>query len=377
MYQIHWGELTAERFLTEFWQQRPVLIRQAFPSIKPLLEHDELAGLALEAHVESRLIRNKTEQSQFELKRGPLTEQDFADLNESDWTLLVQAVDHYIEEASELLDCFNFIPRWRIDDLMVSYATPGGGVGAHFDNYDVFLIQATGTRRWEIGGPETRQSKRIPDIPLMILSDFTPQETYELEPGDMLYLPPLIAHNGVATSTDCTTYSVGFRAPSDAEVLRSYSDFIGESLTPEQRYTDPHLSPTAYPGRLDATSIERVKTKLQHLLDQPEQLARWFATHLSEPKYAEEIYRPDLDEANEWLAALELEEGVNKMADARLIYTEQSELQLFCNGCEISVADCDSGWIRQLCDTRYSGPIPSSQSNRDLLVQLYLNGGVE
>jgi len=377
MYQIQWGELTAERFLTEFWQQKPLLIRQAFPGIEPLLEHNELAGLALESNVESRLISYRPDESHFELKRGPLDEKDFADLSESHWTLLVQAVDHYIEEAGELLDCFSFIPRWRIDDLMVSYATPGGGVGPHFDNYDVFLIQATGTRRWEIGGLENSQSKRVADFPLLILSDFTAHETYELEPGDMLYLPPQIAHNGVATSADCTTYSVGFRAPSDAEILRSYTDYIGETLAAEQRYTDPKLAPTLHPGALDPASIDRVKSKLQLLLDQPDQLATWFAGYLSEPKYADDLYRPEVSDAQEWIDQLDLDEGVTRASDARLIYIDQVELLLFCNGNALNTDGCNQEWIRLLCDTRHSGPIADTAADRALLQALYLNAGIE
>src|SRR5210317_531427 len=178
MYEIQWGDLSAEQFLNDYWQKKPLLIRQAFPNLDPLLEPDELAGLALDEEVESRLIRYNPLKSDYALQRGPLSEADFAQLPESHWTLLVQAVDHYVDAAAELLDCFNFIPRWRIDDLMISYATPGGGVGPHYDNYDVFLLQAGGTRRWEIGGIESSKSPRVEELPLMILRDFMATEAF-------------------------------------------------------------------------------------------------------------------------------------------------------------------------------------------------------
>lgn len=378
MYQINWGDLTPERFLNEFWQKRPLLIRQAFPDLQPVLEADELAGLALEAEVESRLIRFQPDTDAFSLLKGPFTEDTFADLPESHWTLLVQAVDHYIDSANELLDCFTFIPRWRIDDLMISYATPGGGVGPHYDNYDVFLLQAGGTRRWEIGGQESSQSARIPDLPLMILSEFEALESYELEPGDMLYLPPQVAHNGVATSADCITYSIGFRAPSDAELLRSFSDVIGEGLSSESRYTDADLQPSTNPGAIDTAAIDRVKTKLAQLLDDPEKLAHWFGSYISEAKYPEDLYQPDLQEAEDWLQDLDFEQGVVSLPGARLLYIQQqNKLLLFCNGTELDTGDCDLDWITNLCDLRQSGDIRASDANQALLIQLFQLGGIE
>lgn len=383
MYEIHWGELTAEQFLKEYWQKRPLLIRQAFPNLEPLLESDELAGLALEEQVESRLIRYNPDKGDFNLQRGPFSESDFADLPESHWTLLVQAVDQYLDEAAELLNCFNFIPRWRIDDLMISYATPGGGVGPHYDNYDVFLLQATGTRRWEIGGIESSESARIPELPLMILRDFEASESFELQPGDMLYLPPQIAHNGVATSADCTTYSIGFRAPSDAEILRSLSDHVGERLSSEQRYSDPDLSLELNPGEISPDSLNRVREKLQQVLTNPDTLARWFGSFVSEAKYPEDIYQPEADEIADWLEELDMAAGVTRMPDARLFFIRQPDnLLLFCNGTELAV-DPDStepnstDWIISLCNTGNSGPILSSARNYELLKKLAQFGAIQ
>lgn len=377
IYQINWGDLTPERFLTDFWQKRPLLIRQAFPDLQPVIEADELAGLALESEVESRLISFKPQSGAFDLRKGPFTEEDFAELPESHWTLLVQAVDHYVEEAAELLECFSFIPRWRIDDLMISYATVGGGVGPHYDNYDVFLLQAGGRRRWETGALESSKSPRMPDIPLMILSEFEPLESYELEPGDMLYLPPQVAHNGVATSADCITYSIGFRAPSDAEMLRSFSDQIGEQLSSEARYTDPDLGAAVNPGEIDANALERVRSRLSALLDDPAAMAQWFGQFVSEPKYPEDSYQPDELETAHWLESFDPEEGVCALADARILYIErQEQLLLFCNGQRLDTEGCDTDWIRQLCDARVSGPVPVSRANCELIGKLHQAGGL-
>jgi len=378
MYEIQWGDLSAEQFLNDYWQKKPLLIRQAFPNLDPLLEPDELAGLALEEEVESRLIRYNPLKSDYALQRGPLSEADFAQLPESHWTLLVQAVDHYVDEAAELLDCFNFIPRWRIDDLMISYATPGGGVGPHYDNYDVFLLQAGGTRRWEIGGIESSKSPRVEELPLMILRDFMATEVFELEPGDMLYLPPQVAHNGVATSADCLTYSIGFRAPSDAEMLRSFSDYIGESLSGEQRYSDPDLLIPGASGELDEASLQRVSDRLQRLLNQPETLASWFGQHVSEPKYPDDIYQPDVEEVEDWALEFDSALGVSLLPSARLFYMEKNgQLQLFCNATLVQTQGGNPEWIKKLCNSRSSGPISASPADMSLLKTLYALGAIE
>ena len=378
MYQINWGDLTPERFLSEFWQKKPLLIRQAFPNLEPVIEADELAGLALESEVESRLIQYQPDRGEYDLKKGPLDERIFAELPESHWTLLVQAVDHYVDAASELLESFTFIPRWRIDDLMISYATPGGGVGPHYDNYDVFLLQAGGTRRWEIGAAESSQSARIPDLPLMILSEFKALQSFELEPGDMLYLPPQISHNGVATSADCLTYSIGFRAPSDAELLRGFSDALGEKLSGESRYTDPGLTPSAHPGEVDQAALARVRNKLSQLLENQDQLAQWFGAYVSEAKYPEDLFQPDAQEVREWINSVDLQSGVRALPDSRMVYIRSnSGLSLFGNGGEVPTEDCDLNWIMALCDERFSGPVSDSVANIKALSKLFELGCIE
>lgn len=377
MYEINWGELDPERFLSQFWQKKPLVIRQAFPNFEPLIEPDELAGLALEAEIESRLIQYNPESHDWSVTKGPLDEDLFSQLPPSHWTLLVQAVDHYIDEAATLLDAFNFIPNWRVDDLMISYATPGGGVGPHYDNYDVFLLQAGGTRRWEIGDIADSKSARIDNVPVLLLREFEARESFVLEPGDLLYLPPQFAHNGIATSEACVTYSIGFRAPSRAELLHSFAESIGEKLSAEDRYADPDLKPTHESGCIDDRALDRVKTLLNELLAEGSAVDQWFGQFITEPKYPDGLYRPDEAETSDWLASLDLTEGVQRAPDARLAYIErESEFKLFCNGDIFLPTTPDFDWIKTLCDSRFSGPLPATPSSREMLSSLYQAGGI-
>lgn len=376
MYTINWGNLTAEEFLRDYWQQKPLLIRNAFPNLEPVITSDELAGLSLEEEVESRLIQFKPNNSEYQLDCGPLNEETFSSLPESHWTLLVQAVDHYSPEAKTLLKAFNFVPNWRIDDLMISYATPGGGVGPHYDNYDVFLIQAEGTRRWELGDIESSQSARLPDAPVMILSDFKSLESFDLEPGDMLYLPPQVAHNGVATSKDCVTYSAGFRAPSDAEILRTVSDHIGESLTSEERFSDAKRPVCQNPGEIDQASIDQIAQRLTELLSNRAQLETALGSLFSEPKYPDQLENADPDEFQDWLMDAQ-EFGIEITPNNRLLYLEGEQFKLFCNGEPITVDESEKELAKQLANKGYLLGRKVNLENLALLKQLFSNGVVQ
>lgn len=279
--------ITKEHFLAEYWQKKPLLIRHAFPNITPLIPADELAGLACEGDVESRLITQSPDQKQWQLQHGPFTDEIFAELPESHWTLLVQAVDHWLPEAAAFLKEFNLIPNWRMDDLMISYASDGGGVGPHYDHYDVFLIQASGQRRWEIGGTYDDKSPRRDDTPVLILNDWSPQESWILSPGDMLYVPPQIGHNGIANGNDCMTYSVGFRAPSQTEMLSGFTDYIIDTLNETKHYSDPDLTLQSNPGEITANVISNIYKELNELLNDREKIIHWFGQMTTLPKYAE------------------------------------------------------------------------------------------
>src|SRR5215470_7389019 len=273
------GGATAARFLSRYWQKRPLLVRQAIPGFRELLSWNELKALALRDDVESRLVVR--ERGRWTLAHGPLRRGDLRGLPSRNWTLLVQGVNLYVEAADALLRRFSFIPYARLDDLMVSYAAPGGGVGPHFDSYDVFLLQGQGRRRWRIGRQRDLALKR--GLPLKILARFHPEHERVLEAGDMLYLPPQIAHDGVAIDA-CTTYSIGFRAPTAQELGASFLDWLRDSLELEGRYRDPARALSGAPARIGRDVQAYAADVLSQLRWDARSIACFVGSHLTEPK---------------------------------------------------------------------------------------------
>jgi 50S ribosomal protein L16 3-hydroxylase len=246
--------LDPSEFLQDYWQKKPLLIRQALPDFIPELDTDDIAGLACDELAESRLISGSYPEHDWTLRYGPFSEQDFASLPEANWTLLVQDVEKHYPPVHSLLDKFSFLPSWRVDDLMVSVAGPGGSVGPHSDQYDVFLLQVEGKRLWQIA--ETFNPALLPDCELNVLQSFTSEQEWVLEPGDMLYLPPGVAHHGVALD-QCMTWSVGMRAPSAADLLQSLGEWLAQNREEGQRYGDSGMLPPDRIGEIDANAIER------------------------------------------------------------------------------------------------------------------------
>lgn len=283
------GGLPAADFLARHWQKTPLLIRRAIPGWASPITPDELAGLACEEGVESRLVTHR--RGRWAVRHGPFDEADFARLPPRGWSLLVQGLDLWEPAVAALRDRFRFVPDWRLDDVMVSYAPPGGGVGAHVDQYDVFLLQGLGRRRWRIGGAAETRPAWLPDQPLKLLADFRPAEDWVLEPGDMLYLPPGWAHDGVAED-DCLTFSIGFRAPSVAELAGRFAAAIDDAGDDGRRYADPDLTPQENPGEIPDAAIERVRTLLAERLDDRRFLAAWLGALLTEPKEEREAPPP-------------------------------------------------------------------------------------
>ncbi len=275
-------ELSIQDFLDDYWQKKPLLLRNAIQDYPFDLSPEELAGLACEEEVESRMVLRHGEQN-WELRHGPFDEQVFAELPDRDWTLLVQDVDKYLPEVAELLKLFHFIPSWRFDDIMISYAVPGGSVGPHTDTYDVFLIQARGRRHWQIGN-RAENPALLPDLPVRVLADFEPEQEWLLEPGDVLYLPPGLAHWGIGEGGDCMTWSVGLRAPSVPEMLGSFTQYLLDHVPEDAHFTDPPLSPQDSPAQIRPEAMAETGRKLDAWLADPDLRLRWFGCFSTEIK---------------------------------------------------------------------------------------------
>jgi len=262
--------LSQQQFLNEYWQKKPLLIRQAFVDFESPISPDDLAGLACEPDIESRLIEEHgREDSPWQVTHGPLSEDIFSRLPASHWTMLVQDVDKHIPDIQSLLDPFRFIPDWRRDDLMISYAVEQGTVGPHTDGYDVFLLQAMGTRRWQIGDQALIELQLIEGLDLQILSEFNPTQQWDLQPGDILYLPPHFAHHGVALN-DCMTFSIGFRAPSATDMLDAIINTLLEQDLGKQRYCDPDLVASQNSSEIDQQAVTRLKQLMHETIDKAE-----------------------------------------------------------------------------------------------------------
>jgi 50S ribosomal protein L16 3-hydroxylase len=281
--------LDVDTFLSEYWQQKPLLIREAIKDFTPPIDADELAGLAMEDCVESRII--ETLPDTWQLHHGPFNEADFD--RKRPWTLLVQAVDHYVQEVADLLKRVDFLPNWRIDDVMVSYAVDGGSVGPHYDNYDVFLLQGEGTRRWQLGQLCDSGSSLLPHPDLRILDSFQCTQGYVLEPGDILYVPPGVAHWGIAQG-ECTTFSLGFRAPRINDMLSRWVDELLEDFDSEKFYTDSKQSRVTHAGEIRSEDMSRVQEQLAAAL-QKKSSQHWFGELVTEPRYVPELCEQEIE----------------------------------------------------------------------------------
>lgn len=273
------GGLTPSTFLKRHWQKQPLLVRGAIAGFKDSLNLRKLIALSRNDGCEARLIVSTN--GKHEVLFGPFAPGIFHDLPETNWTLLVQGVNHACHKARELLYRFAFLPYARLDDVMVSYAAPGGGVGPHFDSYDVFLLQGQGRRRWQVGSQSDLEL--IPDSELKILQRFQPEGSCVLSSGDMLYLPPRFAHNGVALSA-CVTYSIGFRAPNFEELKTHFLAYLDDDLYLEGQYQDPHLQPTAQPAQLSNDMIDQVAGAMSRLRWSRSDVTTFIGRYLSEPK---------------------------------------------------------------------------------------------
>lgn len=380
------GGLSPETFLADYWQKKPLLIRNAIPGFTSPIDPDELAGLACEDGVESRLILERDGPHPWALKYGPFAEQQFAELPESHWTLLVQECNKYVPELARLMEQFNFIPSWRVDDVMVSYAPDQGTVGPHTDQYDVFLLQGLGKRRWQISTDPVDENNRLADLDLNIMRDFESTEEWILEPGDMLYLPPGMAHHGVALG-DCMTFSVGFRAPAHADIIIGFIDSVASKLGNEQRYADPDLSMQQHPGEISQESLLKVHDIIRAFVNKETSddavIDSWFGQFVTEPKSDETVNEPEQKlDPDQFIDMFRQHGQIKRSEYARFAYIKQDDTNiLFIDGQKFSLSNELDYVAALLCDQRQHNYAEMAenlaQSNfTSLLTELYNSGYV-
>lgn len=276
------GDISIDTFLNEYWQQKPLLIRNAIPDAASIIEADELAGLSLEDDLESRLVIQKDQD--WEVEHGPFADDRFANIQTSHWSLLVQNVDSAHPGVNELLRRFRFLPNWRIDDIMVSFAADRGSVGAHFDYYDVFLLQGEGQRNWKIGQRCDSNSPLVDNVPMKLLQSFDCKEEWITKPGDLLYIPAQVAHWGESIG-ESICYSIGFRAPSHSEFLSDYSLQLCDDLNLDHRYRDgSEVANVAQTGEIQPEVVENLRATLLRLADNPIEIGHWLAQFSTELK---------------------------------------------------------------------------------------------
>jgi 50S ribosomal protein L16 3-hydroxylase len=332
------GGLSPQQFMTRHWQKKPLLVRQAIPGFKPLLDRAALFALATRDDVESRLLSQGSSGWQF--TRGPFERRAFPAFKTPDWTMLVQGVDLHDDSVHALMQQFRFVPDARLDDVMISYATNGGGVGPHFDSYDVFLLQAHGQRRWRIG--RQKDLSLVEGLPLKILANFQPEEEFVLDPGDMLYLPPRWAHDGIAVG-ECMTYSIGFRQPGRGELARELLQRLAEDAEDAAGtavYRDRGQPAVASPGGIPPQMMDFAREALQAVLDDPVELQCLLGEYLSEPK------------ANVWFEASPLPAKVGAVVLDRRTRMMFDDQHIFINGESYRAAGRDAVLMRDLADRR-------------------------
>jgi 50S ribosomal protein L16 3-hydroxylase len=363
------GGISPSLFMKRHWQKKPLLVRQAIPGFQPLLSRTALFDLAASEDAQTRMVMQQPDKKPgWAFKPGPFQRKALPPLKQPGWTILVQGVDLHVQSVHELMNTFRFVPDARLDDLMISYASDGGGVGPHFDSYDVFLLQAHGKRRWRIG--RQKDLSLQPDVPLKILTNFVPEEEYLLEPGDMLYLPPGYAHDGVAVG-ECMTYSVGFRIPNKAELARELlqrvsedaEDAVGVTL-----YRDPGQAAVDQPAEIPEQMWRFAQKAVADALKDPLALSRSLGEYMTEPK------------PNVWFEATPAadlargEQGVQLDRRTRMMFDAK---HVFINGESFRASGRDALLMRTLANQRVLSAKDLTKVSRQAseLVQTWVNDG--
>ncbi|MET3108602.1 50S ribosomal protein L16 3-hydroxylase [Oxalobacteraceae bacterium GrIS 2.11] len=354
------GDLTPEEFLRDYWHKKPLLIRAAIPGFQAPIELKDLIGLAKQEDVESRLITFF--KNQWKLQSGP-----FADLpatGKKAWTLLVQGANLHHQAADALLRQFNFLPDARLDDLMISYATDGGGVGPHFDSYDVFLLQAKGQRRWQISTQS--DLTLVEGMPLKILRNFAPEQEFILEPGDMLYLPPHCAHDGVAIG-ECMTYSIGFRAPTYQELGEAFLQFMADSIDLPGRCSDTDLKVSKHPAEISKDMLDTVSRELKKVEFTQDDFAVFIGEYLSSPKPSVFFNLPEKPLPPSKFLSSAKQRGIQLTLKTRMLYRGKN---IFINGESFGVTGNDKNLLVQLANLRELDGASVASASNDMLETL-------
>ena len=372
---ITWQNLDKKQFLTEYWQQKPLLIRQAFNQFEDLLSPDELAGLACEPLIQSRLIYQQN--GKWQAESGPF--EDYSHLGEKDWSLVLQAVDNWVPQVAALTEAFDFLPDWRRDDVMVSFATEGGSVGPHIDNYDTFICQGSGSRHWQVGDKGQHQQFSAHEM-LLHVESFEAIIDEHLQTGDVLYIPPGYPHQGIALCPSMS-FSVGFRTESAKEMLSSFADHLIDEDLANQLLTDPKRPASSQQGLIDNQDLARIRQHLLYALSNDNTLAHFCGKHLSEPKHALDAPEEPDDYSESQVIELLAQMPLIRLEGLRCYYLEKTIEQgvIYLNGEIIELSNSVTNSIKNLCNKRQVqiNDLADGLENTDFLSFLttYINQG--
>lgn len=362
--------LTARQFLAEYWQKQPLLIRNAFPGFRDFVDGATLQSLAQQEAVQSRLVSERA--GVWEVQPGPLKPSDFKRLKRAHWSLLVQGIEQWLPAGRDLLAQFNFIPHARLDDLMVSYAPQGGGIGPHFDSYDVFLLQGQGHKLWQISAQA--DTALLPDAPLRILRRFKPEQEWILGPGDMLYLPPRYAHYGKALNA-CLTYSIGFRAPTHQELMTQFLVYLQDQVDIPGLYADPGLKLQAHPAQISEDMIDQVAAVIEQVKFSRADVAQFLGGYLSEPKPHVFFDAPPRPMSLAKFVAAAGKRGLRLALQSQLLFYGA---QLFMNGESVRTTGATRKALITLADQRaLPAPMQIPNGTWEILYDWYLAGYLE
>ena len=372
------GKLSPEVFLKEYWQKKPLVIRQAFPNFQNPISAEELAGLSFEEEVNSRIVIEKDGDHPWQPIFGPMDDETFENLPRSHWTLVVNDLEKIVPELSWLPDLFRFIPDWRLDDLMCSYAADQGSVGPHFDLYDVFIIQGAGKRRWQISTAEVAEDNQAEDTPLRIHKTFEAEQEWILEPGDMIYIPPNVTHHGVSLG-ESISFSVGYRAVSHGDLLNDFIAHITSNLAPKLTYKDADLALQTHSSEITEDAINRVKKIFsEYLKPEHKEIEHWFGKFMSDPK-SEYTQSPEhlIESIDDLIESINNGAILNRHPASRFAFINNDDnSSLFIDGADytvsikFSIALCENREIDiELIDS-------ASDSEKTLLLDLYNTGSL-